>query len=288
MTTISHDNFNHFLSQKINLSANVLTEDLGSISRGIFGIFSRISHRNELDSRKICANIETTIQNLDRSLGEEEKKHAIENLGIMEAKFSKSEKPGKAQECIETIERIKIFINKKAPVTPRPSQAPIRMQAVPQASNKPASVTKVLQQPVSGAAQNPIQTRMDPIAFNAQKKLVDAISKTTTKIEPGFVMETSFKADFERIKEIEKDITPQDRLLQGNYKKFIHYTHNDTFFFVALRKEKTTLGSIIKHVLIKAEKIEGAIQECKKSSHVDIGALLREQIKKMGLETKTG
>ncbi len=291
MTKISQENFNRFLSEKINIEDNILTENLGTISRSIFSIFERIAHRNELDSRNICANIEESIKSLNSPLDGARKKQLIENLDIMTAKFLKSEKPGKADNCRATIGRIKAFINKKdpitsTPVTQRPSQVTVGTPSRTQSTGSLGSNNSG--KPASGSVKAPqtpitIVKQFDSNTLNPQQKLVEAISKRTATIVPGEVIAKSFQADLERIKEIEKKnkITDADRKTMPEYGKLTY--QKGSYYFMTLKKEIKCSVPVLKYAYILAEEIEGAITECKKTSQFDVGALLREQAKKMGI-----
>src|ERR1700733_12445870 len=99
-------NINNLLDKKLNLSENVYTDSLEEIQRNsVSGLVLRFLHRDTLDSRKLCINIEDEIKALTErnALSIDQKVTAVHNLTAMQRKFSTSKLDGKAQECTDTI-----------------------------------------------------------------------------------------------------------------------------------------------------------------------------------------
>jgi hypothetical protein len=110
-------NINNLLNKKLNLSENVYTESLEEIQRNsVSGLVLRFLHRDTLDSRKLCINIEDEIIALTErnGLSIDQKVTAVSNLTAMQRKFNTSKLDGKAKECTDTIERTIRLILKPA------------------------------------------------------------------------------------------------------------------------------------------------------------------------------
>lgn len=118
-------------------------------------------------------------------------------------------------------------------------------------------------------------------ALRVQEPVVRAISALAQKAEV-----THFKdyldADKKRVQEIETQsgVTDADRKMHGNYVKSIYYPSLKKVYLVALKKIDSCGFPVIKQVLVEAHEIDRYIQTIK--STVDVGAILREQMQKMG------
>lgn len=283
MAPISQFYLNKFISQDINLSSRILTENLTTIHR--FNFIGRFFQRKTLDSRKICENLEKAINGFH--IVGEKKEITLKNLDAMQEKFSKSLDQKKAQDCIDTIKRIKDSLNNSSipnqPVAPRSSKT--RDQSMPSAVAH-AEQPPVAPQPPSQLSRSAVEARKhttqttDPVIA-----LRNAISRDTREVHASKTHVKGLQPDEAKIRELEKGLTEILRKQTGNYVKMIHYpwAKGCKFFYVALKKEKVNGFETVKHVLVPAIEIDQFVTKRSAFGKFDVGALLREKRAEMHL-----
>ncbi len=294
MSIIPDQNFKQFLSTEINLSSNVLTDRLGTINR--FNLFSRLAHRSELDSRNICKNIEKHIKTI--SLTEQEKQMALKNLNAMKNKFCSSADVAKGQDCSTTIQSIESYLNQKSVANLNTQSKASKKSTTYKSTTSalPNSEKQPTQQPVK--QQTPTKTQQDDSKtikqlsaqnrekFRAQQTIVNAISRDTRSQGSVTTKTKTHAPNTERIKKIEKDLSEALRKEAGDYVKMIHYPWDKEcpYKYVALRKTIKNGFEVIERVLVPALTINKIVKENANNGSFDVGALLREKRKEMGLK----
>lgn len=101
---ISDRNFSLLTQGKMDLDSYVVTDSLTTISR--WNLLGRLYHSSELDSTRICANIEMAFKQKLPSLTDGQRTCATDNLKKMLTKFSKTKDPVKESICREVLERV--------------------------------------------------------------------------------------------------------------------------------------------------------------------------------------
>ncbi|MBX3718231.1 MAG: hypothetical protein KF898_01125 [Parachlamydiales bacterium] len=107
---ISDCNFSLLTQGKIDLDNYVVTDSLSTIHR--WNLLGRLYHSSELNSARICANIEAAFQQKGPlPLTEKERSCATENLKKLLTKFCKTKDPIKEKACQEVLERVISSLN---------------------------------------------------------------------------------------------------------------------------------------------------------------------------------
>ena len=179
-------NLGKFLSQDLKIESNVVTENLDTISR--YNLISRVSHRDVLDSVKICQNIQLALKG--RKLSPEEERCAKINLKNMQNKFSKSSSKG--GKCTEIINQIfKSFNPQPAAVESRKPSPRAHYGTVPAAAPvvKPAAAA-----PVKKEGFADVKMLQSNPQFAAIKALRDATGKDTRSLEEVHFVQKSMAA----------------------------------------------------------------------------------------------
>lgn len=277
-------NIDKFFSEKLNLDSNILTVNLKTIGR--YNLLGLLFNFESLDSLQICSNIEDSIKN--RTLNET----ARLNLTNMKDKFNKSKNKSKANKCETIINRI---LNSHSSINTPSSQKISTPQMVPTTSSSPISsrhpspilTTPSRSSPPMAPSCVPHPSRcINSQAANLQKGVVEAISIDSRKAgKEDLTLKKLILVNNNqnRIREIEKGITEADRRAQGDYKKMVYYPFNNTFYFIALKKEISNGMTTIKQVRLPAKEIETHLQGFKNSGSLDIGGNLRKQMEAMGI-----
>lgn len=127
---ISDCNFSLLTQGKIDLDNYVVTDSLSTIHR--WNLLGRIYHSSELNSTRICANIEAAFQQKRAlPLTETERACATENLNKLRAKFCKTKDPIKEKICQEILERV------ISSLKPQEALPPSRTELAPADSSLP-------------------------------------------------------------------------------------------------------------------------------------------------------
>lgn len=282
MTKISDENFSSFLNKQIDLSSCVLTNSLGTISR--FNIFSRIFHRNDLDSKEICENLKNRIDDLRAPLQGTLKVTALVNLNSMKLKFAKSKDQNKANDCSKIIDQIigKINIEEAPPkqnrnqaknnignVSPKKEQKKIETVTSTEERKMPTSSTK---------------RHIDP--NGVQAKLIEVISKSDQKVETTTMNISKMVPNIDKINKIEAGVTEEDRKRHGFKRHLIFIRHENKYYFNALVASGTGFNRVCGQTLVSADAINEQIKVVKQTGSFNLGALLRQRMNEMNIGFK--
>ncbi len=267
-------NLGKFLSQDLKIESNVVTENLDTISR--YNLISRVTHRDVLDSVKICQNIQSALKG--RKLSPEEERCAKINLQNMQIKFSKSSSKG--SQCNEIINQIFKSLNPQpAVVEPRKSSPRAHYGTVPAAAVKPAPAVV----PAKKEELADVKMLQSNPQFAAIKALRDATGKDTRSQEEVHSVQKSMVANLARMKKIAMDsgVTEAEIRTCSDFGHFIQY--NGEWSSVTIRKEVEGGIPHLQRVLVKAEVVKTAIDEIRRSGKRYDDSMFLQHAKALGL-----
>ncbi len=261
-----------FLSQDLKIESNVITENLDTISR--FNLFSRVVHRNELDSVKICENIERALKG--NKLNAEQERYAKINLKNMQIKFAKSSSKG--DKCTQIINQI---LNSLTPQSVHVETRKISPGAT--VATPPPPITPLAAAPVEQKEPAHVKILKGNSQYTAIEALRNATGTDTRSVQELHSVQKSMIANRARMEQIAKQsgVTEADIRSCPDFGHFIQ--SNGEWRSVTIRKEIQGGIPHLQRVLVKAEVVTSAIHEIRRTGKRYDDSMFLQHARALGL-----